>query len=776
MRRECYRHLGAHPGQIPGFDAVCAVLVGTVESDPSMEEEALAAIDSMESSLQTAGSTPSLPSLAGLSAVIGGSFDELRSAVRADLDTSHEMGQQIASAKEYLEFNLSEEIKKVFLQSIRSGAGQHLRRECALALKDSAVRLEPRHVEGYKIMVSLLGDPGRAGVALFMRNLVHADTGKRNILCRLKRSLALARLAPPAESKELFLSLLEWARTMKLFRLAELALFALHRVDPSAALTVCREFMTPPVANKFLATAAFDLLKEMDLATMEPAIIGLLHENDRYIRLLLLESLASVETLPGVNLSRALLQLFCTEADTEITSKLVDLLGARGDEVVARALTEVYDRLDPWKKTLAISLLSRIAQRTGADSRPILTEFLYRVLRADSPPVLARVPSALIALGDDYAPNVLRDLLPRLGAAEQATLVRDLRDTLRPAVIAVIWSLLREKDPGLQQTLREILPRTSDPRAQQLLVSMVRTLRTNISEVEPEKTEAAVQEAARLSSEKETYRFEREHTIECAVLFTDIQDYSVKAQEISALELGALLQEYEGILLPILDAHEGTLVKRMGDGHLFVFRKRLSAVLAAIRLQKALRRYNRFRPEKQRVQVRIGIHWGEVVERPGDVLGNTVNIASRLQSVALGGSTCMSHEVYSKVADWIHANDLGTLKIKGIRDPIRAWEPTEAALGMPADLDPLKRGGPRDAASRINSLDGTFSRSHDDVLVAVLSQTFQHLQAVSRKSARSGEEAVIDDEFLKAWETLQSLFPSIADSDNQPGSTEPQNE
>ena len=52
--------------------------------------------------------------------------------MRADLDTSHEMGQQIASAKEYLEFNLSEEIKKVFLQSIRSGAGQHLRRECAL--------------------------------------------------------------------------------------------------------------------------------------------------------------------------------------------------------------------------------------------------------------------------------------------------------------------------------------------------------------------------------------------------------------------------------------------------------------------------------------------------------------------------------------------------------------------------------------------------------------------------------------------------------------------
>jgi class 3 adenylate cyclase len=759
VRRECYRHLGAHPGQIPRFDAVCALLVRTVENDPSMEEEALTAIDSMESSLRTAEALPPLPSLAGLSVAIGALFDELRTAMQTDLDTSHEMGQQIASAKEYLEFNLSEEAKKVFLQSIKSGGSQQQRRECALVLKDSAVRLEPRHLEGYKIMGSLLADPGRPGIALFIRNLAHADTGKRNILCRLKRSLSFVRLAPPRESAGLFVAILDWARKMKLFRLAELALLALHRVDPPSALAVCREFMTPPVANKFLATAAFDLVKEMDLAAMETTIIGLLHENDRYIRLLLLESLGSVQTLPGVNLSRALLQLFCAEEDSEIALKLVDLLGTRGHEVVAGALTEVYDRLDEWKKTLAMSLLARIAQRTAAESRSALTEFLYRVLRTDSPKVLARVPSALMALGDDYAPNVLRDLLPRLGPAEQAILVRDLRDNLRPSVIAVIWSLLREQDHGLQQTLREILPGTSDPRAQQLLVSMVRTLRTTISEIESDETEAAVREAARLASEKETYRFEREHTRDCAVLFTDIQDYSAKAQELSALELGALLQEYEGILLPILDAHRGTLVKRMGDGHLFVFHEQLNAVLAAIRLQKALKRYNRFRPEKQRVQVRIGIHWGEVVERAGDVLGNTVNIASRLQSMALGGSTCMSDDVYRKVADWIHANDLGMLQIKGIRDPIRAWEPIEATLGMPPDLDPLKGGGREDAAARIDAFDSSSSRSGNDGLVTALSQAFQHLHDVSRKSARSGEEAVIDNEFAKAWESLQSLFP-----------------
>jgi class 3 adenylate cyclase len=245
------------------------------------------------------------------------------------------------------------------------------------------------------------------------------------------------------------------------------------------------------------------------------------------------------------------------------------------------------------------------------------------------------------------------------------------------------------------------------------------------------------------------------------VVFTDIQDYSGKAQEMSSLELSVLLQDYEGILLPIIDAHEGALVKRMGDGHLFVFREALDAVLAAIRVQKALRRYNRFQPERQRVQIRIGIHWGEVVERAGDVLGNTVNIASRLQSVAMGGTTCISQDVYSRVADWIHANDLGALQVKGLRDPIRAWEPIEAALGLPTDLDPFKRGGRRDASPRVDALDGATTRSGLEALATALSQTFQRLQAVSRRGARSGEEAAIDQEFIRSWEALQPLLAEI---------------
>jgi class 3 adenylate cyclase len=767
IRRECYRHIGTHATQLPHFDTLCAVLAENVEDDPSMEEEALQAMDSMASVARVERSALALPSLSRLAAALGESYDDLRKAVETDIDTSHEIGQQLANAKEYMELYFNEQAKKTFIDSIKSGGTPRLRRESAQVLKASAVKLEPRHFEGYSVMYSLIADPSRQGIALFLRHLTQADTQKRKVMSRLKRLLSLARLSPPADAKEKVLSILEWARKMKFFHLAELALLALHRIDPEPALTICRECMTSPVAAKILAIAALQLVNDMDIKAMETIFISLLHENDRYIRLALLESLGSVEKLGDSNLLRSILQLFCAETDPEVTSKLVEILGSQAETGIVGALIAVYDRFDEWKKTLAITLLCRLARKQDPETRPALTEFFYRVLRVDPLSVVARVPAGLLALGDDYAPNVLRDLLLRMEPAEQSMVVRDLRGDMKPAVIAVIWSLLREKDTGLQQTLREVLPMTADPRAQQLLVSMVRTLRTKASDNETQEGQAEVDRVFHLSSEKATYRFEREKTFTCAVMFSDIKNYSIKAQEFSSLELDALLQEYEGLLLPIVRAHDGALVKRMGDGHLFVFRERLSAVLASIRVQKALRRYNRFHPERQRVQIRIGIHWGEVVERTGDVLGNTVNIAARLQSLAMGGSTCISSDVYEKVADWIHANNLGMMPIKGLRDPIQVWEPTEAALGLPTELDPLKQDRRDEAVLRPQGTDEALSALDVEELAVALSQTFQHLQAVSRKNARAGEEAVIDEEFVRSWHALQALLSSLENRRNE---------
>jgi class 3 adenylate cyclase len=545
---------------------------------------------------------------------------------------------------------------------------------------------------------------------------------------------------------------------MKLYRLAETALFARHSVDPQPAIQACRECMTPPVTNRILAIAAIELVKDKELGAMEPTLINLLHENDRYIRLALLDAL-SAGTVLGDGLLRAILQILVTEQDKEVVSKLAELLGSKGNLAIALALIEVYEGLDEGKKVLAVSAIHRVAERAAPVTGTVITEFLYRVLRSGSSAVIARVPAALFALGDDYAPRVLSEVLSRLASADRITLVRDLRNDLRPSVIAAIWSLLRERDPQLQETLRSVLPVTSDPRAQQLLVSMVRVLRTQAGDVEVADVEPVDQPEVRFSTEKESYKFEREHVRVCAVLFSDIKDYSSKAEDLSPLEITSLLQEYEGILLPIVGAHEGALIKRMGDGHIFLFSEPISAVLSAIRVQKALRRFNRFRPEKMRVIVRIGIHWGEVVEKGGDALGNTVNIAARLQTMARGGSVCISQELFARVADWIHANDLGMVGIKGLRDPLRAWEPTEVALGLPPDKDPLRKSQHPGAPTSPSPVQVTIDEAALQGLFDGFAREYQRLRDVCRRAAHSpGEAALIDEEFERSWRSLQPSF------------------
>ena len=167
------------------------------------------------------------------------------------------------------------------------------------------------------------------------------------------------------------------------------------------------------------------------------------------------------------------------------------------------------------------------------------------------------------------------------------------------------------------------------------------------------------------------------------------------------MQLSALIRDYEKILLALVEAHNGELIKRMGDGHLFVFHQPIAAVLAAIRLQKSLRRFNRYRDETSRVVIRIGIHCGSVVRKEqGDVLGNTVNIASRLESSSQPGSILVSEQVHEKVKDFVHAREIGRITVKNISEPIRVYEPYEIALDLPEALDPMKGGKAAAVAAR----------------------------------------------------------------------------
>ena len=141
---------------------------------------------------------------------------------------------------------------------------------------------------------------------------------------------------------------------------------------------------------------------------------------------------------------------------------------------------------------------------------------------------------------------------------------------------------------------------------------------------------------------------------------------------------------------PAIDAHHGRIVKRTGDGSLIEFRSVVDAVRCAIEVQNGMVERNAGLPPERRIEFRVGIHLGDVVEEAdGDLMGDGVNIAARLEGICAPGAICLSEDAYRQVSGRLdmEVTDLGPTKLKNIEKPIRAYS---LEVGKPALAKPAK--------------------------------------------------------------------------------------
>jgi TolB-like protein/class 3 adenylate cyclase/Flp pilus assembly protein TadD len=133
-----------------------------------------------------------------------------------------------------------------------------------------------------------------------------------------------------------------------------------------------------------------------------------------------------------------------------------------------------------------------------------------------------------------------------------------------------------------------------------------------------------------------------------AIVFTDMVGYSAIAQRDEALAL-EMLEEHRRILREILTRFNGIEIKTIGDAFLLQFRSALEAVQCAIEIQRTLAKRNHDVTPARRIDLKIGIHIGEVVSRDGDIYGSGVNIASRIEPLARAGGICVSMDVERQI-------------------------------------------------------------------------------------------------------------------------------
>jgi adenylate cyclase len=160
-----------------------------------------------------------------------------------------------------------------------------------------------------------------------------------------------------------------------------------------------------------------------------------------------------------------------------------------------------------------------------------------------------------------------------------------------------------------------------------------------------------------------------------AVFAADVEGYSrlMGADEVGTLKA---LTERRAILDRIIGEHRGRIANTAGDSVLAEFGSAVDAVQCAVEAQTALAEANSILAPDRRICFRIGIHIGDVMVRAGDLFGDGVNIAARLQSVAKPGGVCISAATYDQVRKVLPITfaDLGPQNVKNIQEPIRAYQ------------------------------------------------------------------------------------------------------
>ena len=135
-----------------------------------------------------------------------------------------------------------------------------------------------------------------------------------------------------------------------------------------------------------------------------------------------------------------------------------------------------------------------------------------------------------------------------------------------------------------------------------------------------------------------------------AILVADIVGYSRLAGADEEGTLARLRALRSDLIDPAVATHRGRVVKRTGDGSLIEFRSVVDAVRCAIEVQNGLAERNAGLPPERRIEFRVGIHLGDVVEESdGDLMGDGVNIAARLEGIAEPGAICLSEDAYRQV-------------------------------------------------------------------------------------------------------------------------------
>jgi len=252
-----------------------------------------------------------------------------------------------------------------------------------------------------------------------------------------------------------------------------------------------------------------------------------------------------------------------------------------------------------------------------------------------------------------------------------------------------------------------------------------------------------------------------------AIMFTDVKDFSKKMSE-SEIDAMGLLKIHDTMMQEIIARHNGVVIKSLGDSFMVDFASAVNAVRCAIEAQERFHQYNQDKSEFEKIQIRIGIHLGDVITVGNDLYGDGVNIAARIEAITEANRICVSAEIYNQVKNKIsiRAYNMGSTDLKNIAEPVEVFEllldsipglsePSESAKQVPtrrkADLISSQE---QDEANRVEAVRQKVDQQQEKEHAENQARANEHY-AKAKEYFQAGDLANAEEEIKGIYKIVQ---------------------